>query len=82
LAQFILVSNGINGIQFQKAMEVVNKSGGKISLIPQNSQSGSVNSPGMSSNKAGNTEIYNQVRFEWDHTSTDLAIELLTALGK
>lgn len=85
MAQFILVASGINGQQLQKAMEVVNKSSGKLNFVPQQTQAQSVNSPGMSSHKdqqaPNKPEEYNHARFEWNHEAAQLGSEIIQALA-
>ena len=51
MAQFVLVANGINGSQLQKAMEVVNKSGNKLNFVPQQTTQHGVSSGSMSSHR-------------------------------
>jgi hypothetical protein len=85
MAQFVLVAIGINGQQLQKAMEVVNKSNGKLNFVPQQTNSQSVTSPGMSSHKDQQTpnkpEEYNHARFEWNHDAASLGSEVIQALA-
>jgi len=84
MAQFILVVDGISGAQLQKAMEVVNKSGDKLNLVPQASSGNQVQTPSMSShkeNKPNALEQYNHVRFEWNHEAAQLGAEIIQALA-
>ena len=84
MAQFILVATGVSGSQFQKAMEVVNKSKGKLSLVPQQTANHGITSPGMSStrpNNPGTEETYQNIRFEWQHDAADLGAEVIQALA-
>jgi hypothetical protein len=35
MAQFVLVSSGTGNSQFEKSMEIMNKSAGKVTFVPQ-----------------------------------------------
>lgn len=85
MAQFILVASGINGQQLQKAMEVVNKSNGRLNFVPQQTNQHSVQSGGMSSHRdqqsPNKLEEYNLARFEWNHEAAQLGSEIIQALA-
>jgi hypothetical protein len=88
MAQFVLVSSGISNAQFEKSMEIMNRSDGKITFVPQaiRDQNG-VTTPGMSSHKATadapaqEGEILNTVRFEWTESGADFGSEIVKVLA-
>jgi hypothetical protein len=88
MAQFVLVSSGISNSQFEKSMEIMNRSDGKITFVPQAIQNqNGVTTPGMSSHKttaeapAKEEEILNAVRFEWTESGADFGSEIVKVLA-
>lgn len=83
MPQFVLVANVASGLQLEKAMEIKNKSNGKITLIPQSTTNHSVTTQGMSSMTPPQEkrEVFNSVRFEWDGTGIEHGVKLLEALA-
>jgi hypothetical protein len=88
MAQFVLVSSGIGNSQFEKSMEIMNRSDGRVRFVPQAVQNqNGVTTPGMSSHKpvdqapdqAG--EILNAVRFEWTESGADFGSEIVKVLA-
>ena len=88
MAQFVLVSSGISNSQFEKSMEIMNKSAGKVTFVPQPVQNqNGVTTPGMSSHKtnaqapAHEEDILNAVRFEWTESGADFGSEIVKVLA-
>ena len=84
MAQFVLVSSGISNSQFEKSMEILNKSAGKVTFVPQAIQNqNGVTTPGMSSHKITapapdqEVDILNAVRFEWTESGADFGSEIV-----
>jgi hypothetical protein len=83
MAQFVLVASGISSENFEKAMEVKIRSGGKVSFVPQTVNQNGAHTMGMSSAKpnANGSEVLNIVRFEWGHDGEEFGAELVRALA-
>lgn len=83
MAQFTLVASEVSGPNFQKAMDVVNKSGGRLVFVPQQTSQHGIQTQSMSSGKANPNaqETYQNIRFEWQHDAADLGAELTKALA-
>jgi hypothetical protein len=84
MSQFVLVANGISSEDFEKAMEVKIRSGGKISFLPQQVQGQhGVTTQSMSSVKASPAalEVLNSVRFEWAHDGEEFGAEIVRVLA-
>jgi hypothetical protein len=88
MAQFVLVANGISSEDFEKAMAIKIRAGGKVSFVPQvvQGQHG-VTTHGMSSAKVApqnpnsQEEVLNVVRFEWDQSGEEFGAEIVRALA-
>ncbi len=83
MAQFVLVASGVSTVDFEKAMEVKIKSHEKVRFVPQGvpGNQGNPSSPSMSSAKAGNAEVLNNIRFEWDHEGHTFGAEIVSVLA-
>ncbi len=84
MPQFVFISSGVTNVQFEKAMEIKIKSDGKVSFVPQQSNSHGVGTGSMSSSKASQQakeETLDSVRFEWTEAGAEFGAEIVKALA-
>jgi hypothetical protein len=85
---FVLVANGINKKQFEKATELSTKAGNKLSFVPQASNANGANTQGLTTyrpnpmpNQPSAEELFSNVRYEWNIEGAEFGAELVKILA-
>ena len=84
MAHFILIANQITQKDFEKTLEIANKSGAKVEFVPQGGNRVGVNSSAMHSVELKDKEEpgLSSVRFEWAEDGANFGAKIVTLFAR